>query len=568
MYTFGYLIVCVFNYLQETRLGKLINDVRKKTKDEDLAKRAKKLLRTWQKLIEPGQSELPPKEYTGTNGGAFSSRIDYSPPAVTSVSGKSAPELKIRNDFLNCNYPKVEVSGHRKRKGGQTDAQHLLAKISKTSAFEHHSVATPPPTNGIAGSPDTLLNTFDVNNSHHHQSDKDSIDYHDHDRPSKVPVNAVKPHPSSPAVAKPPSASLLLKTAVSQQQAKKDLTATGVVQHPPKSPCSAAVNPKSNVPETLGRWPPPSVKVTISSPAPSPKVPSDSFGSGPSLHSPSPALRESCQDGQPLVEKAHDWQADVGSGHGEGTPGSKHDAVSSLHSVTVVPDGGPPTEGVKLESEGAAHHSERKRKKYRSRDYAVSLIGQHTDDSKKPAKLKDRKLTFDPVTGQIKPLALKESQPREDTPTSTVPETHWTDPHKQNTGPPPNPLQQTNWKELTRNGIIQSYLNLQSNMLTTSGGHTPGAHFFMTEFFKHEEHHMKEGRKTHALVPDAPAEHLPGVTREVTKEDLHKLHTDHWPGVNGCYDTKDSWHDWTECISLAPHGDEGKLHILPYVCLD
>ncbi|XP_041967475.1 mediator of RNA polymerase II transcription subunit 26-like [Alosa sapidissima] len=566
--------------LEETRLGKLINDVRKKTKDEDLAKRAKKLLRTWQKLIEPEPNDPAPKEHTGTNGGAkehtatnggpFSSRIDYPPQAVTSVSGKTAPELKIRNDFHNCNYPKVEVSGHRKRKGGQRDAQqHLPSKISKTSAFEHHSIATPRPTNGIAASPDTRLNMFD---NLHHQPDKDAIEGHDHDRPSKVPVNAVKPHPSSPAVSKPPSASLLLKTAVLQQQAKKDLPATGGVQHPPKSPCSPAVNPKSNTPDTLGRWPPPSgVKATITSPPSSPKVPSDRVSSGPPLQSPNPALQ-----GSYPTETTRDWQADAAPGHSEGRSVVQPEAVPSLNLVTDAPDGGPPVEAAtaKQEGDGAAHNnSERKRKKYRPRDYTVSLVGQqHSEDSKKPAKLKDRKLTFDPVTGQIKPLALKEAQPREDvlvTPVPTAPESHWTDVHKQDTcPPPPNPLQQTNWKELSRNEIIQSYLSLQSNVLTSSGTQTPGAHFFMTEFLKHEEHHTKEPRETHVLVPDPPALHLPGITRDVSKEDLSKLHTDRWPGVNGCYDTKDNWHDWTKCISLAPHGDDGKLHILPYVCLD
>ncbi|KAL2090193.1 hypothetical protein ACEWY4_014881 [Coilia grayii] len=567
--------------LEETRLGKLINDVRKKTKDEDLAKRAKKLLRTWQKLIEPGQTEPPPKENTGTNGGAFSN----SPQAVTSVSGKTGPELKIRNDFHNCNHSKVEGSGHRKRKGGQKDAQHLPAKISKLSGFEHHSVSTPPPTNGIAGSPEPLSNTFD---NSHIQPDKDSVDHQEHDRTSKVPVNAVKPHPSSPVVAKPPSASLLLKTAVLQQQVRRDSATTGGVQQPPKSPCSSAVNPKSSVAETLGRWPPPSgMKATVSTPPLSPNIPTDSFGSGSSLHSPNSALQGVYLEGRHARDSSYGWQADGFSGQSEGRLGSQRDSGVSVQvdgrlgshrdsGAMHVSDGASPLEVSKPESDGATHTSEKKKKKkYRPRDQMVNLTGQQPEDSKKPAKLKDRKLTFDPVTGQIKPLVQKESQPREDTPTLTVPDAHWTkDEHKHNTAPPPpptpqpNPLQQTNWKELSRNEIIQSYLNLQSNVLTSSGTQTPGAHFFMTEFLKREGCHSKEGRKTHVLAPQAPPLSLPGVTQEVSKEDLDRLHSGHWAGVNGCYDTKDNWHDWTECISLDPHGDEGKLHILPYVCLD
>lgn len=577
---------CFFT-CQETRLGKLINDVRKKTNDEDLAKRAKKLLRTWQKLIEPGQTEPPPtKENTGTNGGAFSNSPQA---AVTSVSGKTGPELKIRNDFLNCNHSKVvEGSGHRKRKGGQRDTQHLPAKISKlsSSGFEHHSVSsTPPPTNGVAGSPEALsLNTFD---NSHSQSDKDSTtDNQEHDRTSKVPIIAVKPHPSSPVVAKPPSASLLLKTAVLQQQVRRDsaAAAAGGVQQPPKSPCSSAVNPKSNAAEALGRWPPPSgARVsTVSTPPLSPTVPTDSFGS---LHSPSSALRGvHVTEARHSSDSGHGWKADGVSVQGDGRLGSSHRDGGAMDVSDGGGSGSAPTEVVsKAESDTSTRTTEKKKKKkYRPRDQAVNLTGTQPEDSKKPAKLKDRKLTFDPVTGQIKPLVQKEAQPKEEMP--ALPDAHWRADGHSDAPPPtptptppappppqPNPLQQTNWKELSRNEIIQSYLNLQSNVLNSSGTQTPGAHFFMTEFLKREEGHSnKEGRKTqtHVLVTQAPPSNLPGVTQEVSREELDRLHSDRWAGVNGCYDTKDKWHDWTECISLDPHGDDGKLHILPYVCLD
>lgn len=44
-------------FLQVTRIGKLVNELRKKVKDDKLARRAKKLIQQWQKLV-PGNSEI------------------------------------------------------------------------------------------------------------------------------------------------------------------------------------------------------------------------------------------------------------------------------------------------------------------------------------------------------------------------------------------------------------------------------------------------------------------------------------------------------------------------------
>ncbi|KAG7487883.1 hypothetical protein MATL_G00028290 [Megalops atlanticus] len=395
--------------LEETRLGKLINDVRKKTNDEDLAKRAKKLLRNWQKLIEPGQTEGLPKGGPGTpgsaNGGAHTCRTDTSPPAVSPI-GKPVSELKSKNDIYNSYSAKSEKSGSRKRKG--------------------------------------------VSHGEGHQSLE------------------------------------------------------------PKSSLSWHALPEEN------------------------------------LHlQHSTGTLESLQD-------------------------SSHTPKPASHNVCTAPLGQGFSEAAKTESDSVNPCFEgKRRKRYRPRDYTVNLVGQPTEESTKPVRLKDRRLTFDPVTGQIKPLTHKESYQGEEPLGSPPPKSQRTDLLQQNPSAPlPSPFQQTNWKELYRNEIIQSYLNIQSNVLTSSGAQTPGAHFFMTEYLKREERYIKESRKTHVLVAESSDTDLPGVSREVTTEDLHRIHKEHWPGVNGCYDTKDNWYDWTQCISLDPHGDESKLNILPYVCLD
>ncbi|XP_041659659.1 mediator of RNA polymerase II transcription subunit 26 [Cheilinus undulatus] len=581
------VITCLEKYpitkeaLEETRLGKLINDVRKKTKDEDLAKRAKKLLRNWQKLIEPGPS-VGGSTPGSTNGSSHPCRTDASPPDI-SVSGKGVPEVKIRNDVHNTYSPKAEKSSSRKRRAEHRDSGvHLPEKISKLSSFDNS--VSPPPTNGIAGSPDALLDQQVIPSP-----DRSRLEHLDNDKISRIPVNAVKPRPSSPGVAKLPSTSSMIKAAVMQQQARLDEGGGGYYQA--RSPRGLTTSPRSVKQDTVTKRS--SAYAPKGTPVSSPSSRDSPLSLPQPVASPAQASYADKLPHSSLRSSMH-W-----AGSSEvATHCPPQDTSATLESPSVSPSLSQPQHNSELHrpiSEGAMSASEdtdgatvsnleHKRRKYRSRDYAVNLDGQKIEDATKPVRLKERRLTFDPVTGQIKPLVHKEPSHSEEAHTPDPAESRQrTDSIVQQPpipvptptlapvsapGPSTNPFHQTNWKELSRNEIIQSYLNLQSNVLTSSGVQAPSAHFFMSEYLKREEQEIKDSRKSHVLQTDSSVGVLPGVSREVTDEDLDRIHMQHWPGVNGCYDTKDSWYDWTECISLDPHGDESKLNILPYVCLD
>ncbi|XP_035502426.1 mediator of RNA polymerase II transcription subunit 26 isoform X2 [Scophthalmus maximus] len=529
--------------LEETRLGKLINDVRKQTKNEDLAKRAKKLLRTWQKLIEPGKGEVLSKERTGaswsSSGGAHPC---ISATAAPTPSGKTGQELKNRNDFNNCYSPRMEKPGNRKRKGEQKEGQLLPAKISKTTLGDKIQNPKQLPTNGIGSSSEIFTDART-----RQPLDKDISEPSDNDRLHKIPVNAVKPHPSALVYSKPLSASSLLKASVLQQQARQEQFASGG-QHRPKSPRFSLHSPQPKQEAVVKQITQAQSGANLSSP--SVRTGSvDTFGLGPS-----PQPSNVCVQG---LHTDGSLSADLDF---QGRPPN-----TSLHSSTPSSF----SDGVSFEDDGAfGITGKRKRQKYRPKDCAVNLDGQTLGDSTKPVRLKDRRLTFDPVTGQIKPSFHKEPCQEKEASLGHIPEPQWPEQPKQNPPIAPSPFQQTDWKELSRSDIIQSYLSQQSNVLTSSGTHTPGAHFFMSEFLKKEEHRSNDAKETHRVAPEQPAKDLPGVSREINDEDLCRLHAQHWSGVNGCYDTKGNWYDWTECMSLDPHGDENRLNILPYVCLD
>ncbi|XP_024124355.1 mediator of RNA polymerase II transcription subunit 26 isoform X2 [Oryzias melastigma] len=567
------VIACLEKYpitkeaLEETRLGKLINDIRKKTKDEDLAKRAKKLLKNWQKLIEPGPVVTP--GVTGsTNGSSHLCRTDPSPPDA-SVLGKGLTDVRMRNYVHNTYSPKAEKSS--KRKVEQRDSRmHLTENLSKTSTYDNS--VSPLPTNGIAASPRTQ---FDQDGTA--SPSKSRVDHLDDDKVNRISSNSDRPCPNSPGGSKLPSTSSLIKVAVIQQQAR--LEEEGGSYNQAKSPRSVTSSPRSQKHDSLPKRSLPFAMKGTPIPSPSSRDSPVSF-SQPLASPGQPSFAEK------LSHSSHRPSLHTTSLYEVSSLCPPQDTSGTLDSPSVSPllcQQTAESHRSRLEAgfvvsddtdRITAPNSEHKRRKYKSRDFSVNLDGQKVEDTTKRVRLKERRLTFDPVTGQIKPLVHKALSPMEVSSSpdpaefrqrteSSVQQSAATTP-----GPSPNPFLQTNWKELSRNEIIQSYLNFQSNVLTSSGVHTPSAHFFMSEYLKREEQETKESKKMHVLQTDSSKGDLPGVSRQLTDKDLKRIHSQQWHGVNGCYDTNGTWFDWTECISLDPHGDENKLNILPYVCLD
>ncbi|KAI3375084.1 hypothetical protein L3Q82_021607, partial [Scortum barcoo] len=493
--------------LEETRLGKLINDVRKKTKDEDLAKRAKKLLRNWQKLIEPGPA-VPASTPGSTNGSSHPCRTDASPPDIP-VSGKGVPEVKIRNDVHNTYSPKAEKSSSRKRRAEHRDSGvHLPEKISKMSSYDNS--VSPPPTNGIAGSPDALPDPQVVPSP-----DRSRIEHLDNDKINRIPVNAVKPRPSSPGVAKLPSTSSMIKVAVMQQQARLDEGGGGAC-YQAKSPRGLTTSPRSIKQDTVTKRS--SAYTPKGTPVPSPSSRDSPLSVPHSVSSPAQATYA-----DKLPHSSHRSSVHWASSSEVPSHCPPQDISATLESPSVSPSPSHPQHNSELlrpTSEGAMSvsddtdgttvpNSEHKRRKYRSRDYSVNLDGQKIEDTTKPVRLKERRLTFDPVTGQIKPLVHKEPSQTEETPT-----------------PYPAELRQR-----TESAVQQPAAPTPASVSAPTPAPAPAS-------APREEQEIKDSRKIHVLQTDSLVGDLPGVNREVTDKDLDRIHTEHWPGVNGCYDTK------------------------------
>lgn len=440
----------------------------------------------------------------GHSGAVWSPQSGTSPCisafSTTAHSGIMGTELKNRNDFNNCSYPRVSKRNCRKSIDGHKEGHFFPGALSKVTPNDKTTCSQPLPNNGIDDKPELYPDT-----SARHSADGDFSEHLYSEKPNKIPVSWVKPHPKVPGYSKPPSTSFLLKASVQQKQSRQEqVTSRG--QFELRSPHSSSYGPQNSKQEHGTKQNAAQVQ-SVFSPATRP-----AFGQGPSNQTAN---------------------------------------VSSLDKGFSFKDVDP-----------------RKGKKHHPKDHVIQQDGQASEKGTKPVMLQGR-LSFHPETERITSSFTEESREMRDH--SSV---HKVDSQacaeQSNSFPSAShcPFQQTDWKMLARSEIIQSYLSQQSSALASSGARTPGGHFFMTEFLKKEGLQSQGSCKTHTLEPEVSPEELPGINRAITTEDIKRLHTHRWAGVNGCYDTKGQWFDWSECISLDPQGDESKLNILPYICLD
>ncbi|XP_067243570.1 mediator of RNA polymerase II transcription subunit 26-like isoform X1 [Chanodichthys erythropterus] len=182
-------------------------------------------------------------------------------------------------------------------------------------------------------------------------------------------------------------------------------------------------------------------------------------------------------------------------------------------------------------------------------NHTVKLDGRPAEDNTKTTQQQAGKLTYDPHNLQIRPISSKTS----DCQRSTGSEIQGSERLKQKLCS----VQQTSWREMSQYKMIQNSLPT----LERSGMDS------VAENFK-QETNLKVYKKTHAFIPDFPVTDLPGVSREITERDLVRVRSHRWHGVNGCYDNRNNWYDWTQSITLDAYGDGSKLKILPYVAID
>ncbi|KAK2868966.1 hypothetical protein Q7C36_000837 [Tachysurus vachellii] len=492
--------------LEETRLGKMINDLRKKTRDEDLAKRAKKLLRNWQKLIDPQQPEVLPKDLSSTFVGSNRSQsLPVSRSPQTATDNDKMPVLHSIHTLSTEKFFPIKHTGKQK-----VEKNVATLKGTKRSALSTAS--------GSSDGPDDL----------------------------QIHTCAIKTQFSSPELNKETAASTILRKSVLQQQGQRDLIADEKVKHKSHSHYTN-LSPRS-VKQSVPSKQPTSFSASESEPL-----------SALPLHSSVQGVHTECYQSKDLSHLEKESLL-----NSERTLEQMNNLQNKSKGLARLQPG-LLSEVTNVEPEKDIKTSEGKRRKPQSRDYAINVEGRSSDDACKPARVKNRKLTFDPLTLQIRPSAVNQSEEQHN-PAADVNES--VNVKQSPSASPPSALHKMNWKDMSQNEIVKYYLNLQNNLLKTSGNQVPGAHFFMNEYLKCEEDNMREASKTYVQVQNVTETNLPGINRDVTTDDVDKINNKHWPGVNGCYDSQGQWYGWTQCISLDMYGDGSKLDILPYVCID
>uniref|UniRef100_UPI00358E7EBF mediator of RNA polymerase II transcription subunit 26 isoform X1 n=2 Tax=Myxine glutinosa TaxID=7769 RepID=UPI00358E7EBF len=476
--------------LEETRLGKHINEVRKQTGDVELARRSKRLLRAWQRLVTPASGSPAPNPNVPSN-------------LVTN------PSLTLAASSAPC-----PVSS----------ATNIVSNISANANFTSNVAPNPTP------EPNGRLHRSPISLSPH-QHNGLSVTPYRIQVPSPAPQSLAltPPQPLPVNLVKPNSGLKACQLANSNEDCQDQAEARCLKIVRPENACLLAKGKRQNLDDGKN-------KITNNTPRPG------NGGHVPtSSHSmPSPVSSRMDCSAFPLSTTSKKCKNSSNISSRKRLKVQDCSIASSGSAAAVVCDG--------------------------TTDLVTQLPQTVQPQSlPPPAKIKERKITFDPVTG----LIVESTRLREVLDTEKDLSSSSSPPPAPSRSPPPSPGAVTDWREaLSHNATVRGYLNRQRNALI--GCDT-------TDVTEGTTLNVASGlaRGIAQGPPPAPSGFRPGDSGcPITGQDLMRLHGDdidsdgRWPGVNGCNDDQGSWYDWTACLTLDPHGQGGELVILPYVCLD
>ncbi|XP_015211180.2 mediator of RNA polymerase II transcription subunit 26-like [Lepisosteus oculatus] len=484
--------------LEETRLGKYVNSLRKKTLKKELSKRAKKLVKSWQKIALIEES---------TPASVCADRKNSPVQQMTpGISGTPAEQHRFSSvvDPDKCNVPPSFTEMH---------ILHHTAWVRVDEAAVDSPEVIPSPTSEPMGQ-----------SGHRHFVRQETGGFLE---------KGTLEWPQSPS------------SDNSSLQQRKLKSWARVIQEPGSletfSPASCSTPPHSPVTATsdyslVHRY-----------------AHSSSFLTIPPSQHPQRTSHFTQQHSAIVHKAASSSPVDILSTSTHPGAEGKSQALS-------------PPSSVGEEQVETKPKSKRGRRKGGFKDVSVCLDGLPPEPG--PGKIKERRITYDPLRRKIVVVTPKTSAPSKAEHESPLPkDTGSISELRERNLQIWDSMDKSDWKEFAKNKIIQKYFSSQCKRLTVSGLE-PKEYIDHLQELLSQDSIASEGWQPCVIVPTEPASHLPGVSQEVSIEDLVQIHSQHWSGVNGCYDSKSNWYDWAQCISLEPYSNKEKLGILPYVCLD